>query len=105
MAKKKIDGAATAASEPAVSVTGSLDTAPKFDAVNYGVISIDTAIKTEANDQSSSEYGTFESIRIIVSTPAERDLNILIEAQKIRRDPARFMAAKALPAAQKHYIV
>lgn len=41
----------------------------------------------------------------ISATPAERDLSILIEAQKIRRDPARFMAAKALPAAQKHYIV
>lgn len=41
----------------------------------------------------------------IMPTPAERDLNTLIEAQKIRRDPARFMAAKALPAAQKHYIV
>ena len=41
----------------------------------------------------------------IISTPAERDLSILIEAQKIRRDPARFMAAKALPQAQKHYIV
>ena len=41
----------------------------------------------------------------IMSTPAERDLSILIEAQKIRRDPARFMAAKALPQAQKHYIV
>ena len=41
----------------------------------------------------------------IMSTPAERDLSILIEAQRIRRDPARFMAAKALPQAQKHYIV
>ena len=40
-----------------------------------------------------------------MTTPAERDLNILIEAQRIRRDPARFMAAKALPQAQKHYIV
>ena len=46
----------------------------------------------------------FNSISIM-STPAERDLSILIEAQKIRRDPARFMAAKALPQAQKHYIV
>ena len=33
----------------------------------------------------------------VTPTPAERDLSILIEAQKIRRDPARFMAAKALP--------
>ena len=41
----------------------------------------------------------------VTPTPAERDLNILIEAQKIRRDPARFMAAKALPQAQRHYIV
>ena len=41
----------------------------------------------------------------ISATPEVRDLNILIEAQKIRRDPARFMAAKALPQAQKHYIV
>ena len=41
----------------------------------------------------------------VTPTPAERDLNILIEAQRIRRDPARFMAAKALPQAQKHYIV
>ena len=41
----------------------------------------------------------------VTPTQAERDLNTLIEAQKIRRDPARFMAAKALPGAQKHYIV
>ena len=80
MAKKKIDGAATAASEPEVSGVVSPGSGPTFDTVNYGVISTG-------------------------DSPAERDLDTLIEAQKIRRDPARFMAAKALPAAQKHYIV
>ena len=97
MAKKKIDGAATAASEPAVSVTGSLDTAPKFDVVNYGILSAEAAKIIPS--------GVICNSASIMATQAERDLSILIEAQKIRRDPARFMAAKALPQAQRHYIV
>ena len=97
MAKKKIDGAATAASEPAVSVTGSFDTAPKFGAVNYGILSAEAAKIIPS--------GLVCNSASIMATPAERDLNILIEAQRIRRDPARFMAAKALPQAQRHYIV
>lgn len=32
-------------------------------------------------------------------TPAEKDLAVLIAAQKIRQDPVRFMAAKAVPGA------
>ena len=59
---------------------------------------------TEAERLAIATIGPGELV-YVTPTPAERDLNILIEAQKIRRDPARFMAAKALPAAQKHYIV
>ena len=82
MAKKK-DGVAPVASEPVVSGVVNPGAVAEFDAENFGVVSAATE----------------------KPTPAERDLNILIEAQRIRRDPARFMAAKALPGAQKHYIV
>lgn len=53
----------------------------------------------------ASESAEADQIIYVTKTQAEKDLDIIIEAQKIRRDPARFMAAKALPAAQKHYIV
>ena len=59
---------------------------------------------TEAERLAIATIGPGELV-YVTPTPAERDLNTLIEAQKIRRDPARFMAAKALPQAQKHYIV
>ena len=97
MAKKKIDGAATAASEPEVSGVVSVGTAPTFNAQGYGALSAEAAKIIPS--------GVICNSASIMATPAERDLNILIEAQKIRRDPARFMAAKALPGAQKHYIV
>lgn len=97
MAKKKIDGAATAASEPEVSGVVSVGTEPTLDTQGYGVLSAEAAKIIPS--------GVICNSASIMSTPAERDLSILIEAQKIRRDPARFMAAKALPAAQKHYIV
>ena len=95
MAKRKTDSAAPVASEPEVSGVVSVGTAP--NAQGYGVLSAEAAkiIPSGAIYNSAS----------IMATPAERDLNILIEAQRIRRDPARFMAAKALPQAQKHYIV
>ena len=82
MAKKKIDGAAPVAVGPVVNPESI----------------------TEAERLEIATIGPGELV-YVTPTPAERDLNILIEAQKIRRDPARFMAAKALPAAQKHYIV
>lgn len=53
----------------------------------------------------ASESAEADQIIYVTKTQAEKDLDIIIEAQKIRRDPARFMAAKALPGAQKHYIV
>ena len=53
----------------------------------------------------ASESAEADQIIYVTKTQAEKDLDIIIEAQKIRRDPARFMAAKALPQAQKHYIV
>ena len=96
MAKKKIaDTAATG--ELDVSGVVSLGTAPTFDAHGYGVLSAEAAKIIPS--------GVICNSASIIATPAERDLSILIEAQKIRRDPARFMAAKALPGAQKHYIV
>ena len=82
MAKKQIDGAAPVASDPAVTPESI----------------------TETERLEIAAIGPGELV-YVTPTPAERDLNILIEAQKIRRDPARFMAAKALPQAQKHYIV
>lgn len=82
MAKKKIDGAVPVASEPAVTPESI----------------------TETERLEIATIGPGELV-YVTPTPAERDLNTLIEAQKIRRDPARFMAAKALPQAQKHYIV
>ena len=53
----------------------------------------------------ASESAEADQIIYVTKTQAEKDLDIIIEAQKIRRDPARFMAAKALPQAQRHYIV
>ncbi len=53
----------------------------------------------------ASESAEADQIVYVTKTQAEKDLDIIIEAQKIRRDPARFMAAKALPQAQRHYIV
>lgn len=53
----------------------------------------------------ASESAEADQIIYVTKTQAENDLDIIIEAQKIRRDPARFMAAKALPQAQRHYIV
>ena len=96
MAKKK-DGVAPVASELDVSGVVSLGAAPTFDAQGYGVLSAEAAKIIPS--------GVICNSTSIMSTPAERDLDILIEAQKIRRDPARLMAAKALPGAQKHYIV
>ena len=96
MAKKKIDGAATAASEPEVSGAVSLGTA-------LTAASMDTA--TAARQELKDNMANTLNLPCVTTILAERDLNILIEAQKIRRDPARFMAAKALPQAQKHYIV
>ena len=82
MAKKKTDDVAPVVSEPAV--------AP--------------APITESERLEIATIGPGELV-YVTPTTAERDLNILIEAQRIRRDPARFMAAKALPQAQRHYIV
>lgn len=60
-----------------------------------------TAARQELKDNMANTL----NLPCVTTVLAERDLNTLIEAQKIRRDPARFMAAKALPQAQKHYIV
>ena len=83
MAKKKIDGAAPVASETAVS----------------------RAVSPKEGEDLKSKMANTRNLPSFTTALAERDLNILIEAQRIRRDPARFMAAKALPQAQRHYIV
>lgn len=82
MAKRKTDSAAPVASGPAVPP----EPIPEAERMERATIG-----PGELSD--------------VTPIPAERDLNILIEAQRIRRDPARFMAAKALPQAQRHYIV
>ena len=60
-----------------------------------------TAARQELKDNMANTL----NLPCVTTVLAERDLSILIEAQKIRRDPARFMAAKALLGAQRHYIV
>lgn len=97
MAKKKTDEVAPVVSEPEVSGVVSVGAAPTFNAQSYGVLSAEAAKIIPS--------GLVCNSASIMATQAERDLNILIEAQRIRRDPARFMAAKALPQAQRHYIV
>ena len=84
------------ASEPEVS--GAVIVATVLTAASMDIA---TAARQELKDNMANTRNLPCGTTIL----AERDLSILIEAQKIRRDPARFMAAKALPGAQKHYIV
>lgn len=65
------------------------------------------AKKKEPDIAAAPEVTTQPEDTVVYVTPtqAEHDLKTLIEAQKIRRDPERLMAAKALPQAHGHYIV
>lgn len=67
------------------------------------------AKKKKAEEQTAPEVEPTveipDTVVYVTPTQAERDLDVLIEAQKIRRNPERLMAAKALPKAHRHYIV
>lgn len=94
MAKKKT--AETAA-------TGELNVSGVVNPMALAAACVGTA--AAARQELKDNMANTLNLPCVTTVLAERDLSILIEAQKIRRDPARFMAAKALPQAQKHYIV